>query len=42
MMEHFRDQKKLHKRYALQLIETCKERLKSYKSLVDYEIEEEE
>ena len=42
LMEHFREQKKLHKRYALQLIEICRERLKSYQSLVDYDIGDEE
>lgn len=41
-MEHFREQKKLHKRYALQLIEICRDRLKAYSSLVDYDIGDEE
>jgi serine/threonine-protein phosphatase 5 len=38
LMEYFKDQKKLHKRYALQLIEICKDRVWSYSSLVDYSI----
>lgn len=40
-MSHFKDQKKLHKRYTLQLIEICKEMLKNYSSLVEYHIEDE-
>ncbi len=41
MMEHFKDQKKLHKRYTLQLIERCKDLVSNYKSLVEYGIGDE-
>ncbi len=41
-MEHFKDQKQLHKRYALQLIETCKDILTKYESVVEYPIKEDE
>jgi hypothetical protein len=37
-MESFKDQKTLHKRYALQLMEKCKDILTTYESLVDYPI----
>lgn len=33
-MEHYKDQKSLHKRYTLQLIEKCKEIVEKYHSLV--------
>jgi len=39
-MDYFKDQKKLHKRYFLQLIEICKDILTKYDSLVDYPIKE--
>ncbi len=39
-MDYFKDQKKLHKRYSLQLIEICKDILTKYDSLVDYPIKE--
>lgn len=39
-MEHYKDQKSLHKRYTLQLIEKCKEIVEKYQSLVDYQIED--
>ena len=40
-MEHFKEQKRLHKRYTLQIIEKCKDILfNSYESLVDYTIGE--
>ena len=42
LMEYFKDQKSLHKRYSLQLIEKCKDILSSYESLVDYPVEDEE
>ena len=41
-MEHYKDQKHLHKKYTLQLIEKCKDIVSKYKSLVDYHIEAEE
>lgn len=41
-MEQFREQKTLHKRYALQLMEKCKDILTSYESVVDYPIGDEE
>lgn len=41
-MEHYKDQKSLHKRYTLQLIEKCKNILASYDSLVQYKIDDEE
>ena len=41
-MEHFRDQKKLHKRYALQIIEIATETLSKYKALVEYNVAPEE
>ena len=34
LMEHYKDQKKLHKRFTLQLIEKCKNILMGYDSLV--------
>lgn len=37
-MEHFKDQKKLHKRFALQIIEIATETLSKYDTLVEYEI----
>lgn len=37
-MEYLKDQKKLHKRYVLQLIEIVKNNLEKYKSLVDLKI----
>lgn len=37
-MEHYKEQKHLHKRVTLQLIEKCKEIVSKYKSLVDYQI----
>jgi hypothetical protein len=37
-MEHFKDQKPLHKRYTLQLIEMCKDIVTAYDSLVDYKV----
>ena len=42
LMEHFKDQKNLHKRYTLQLIEKCKNILAGYDSLINYKIEDEE
>ena len=41
-MEHFQNQKKLHKRYALQLIELVTKTLTAYNTLVEYQIEAEE
>ena len=41
-MAHYREQKALHKRFTLQLIEKCKNIVTQYDSLVDYEIEDEE
>lgn len=41
-MEYFKDQKQLHKRYALQIIEQCKDILMKYESLVEYPIKEDE
>ena len=40
-MEHFKDQKNLHKRYTLQLIEQCTNILKDYGPVVDFDIEKE-
>ena len=41
-MEHYKDQKHLHKRFTLQLIEKCRNIVTSYDSLVDVKIEDEE
>jgi serine/threonine-protein phosphatase 5 len=42
-MEYFKDQKRLHKRYTLQIIEKCKDILQNnYASLVDYTIDDNE
>ena len=41
LMEHYKDQKALHKRFTLQLIEKCKNILESYSSLIDYTIADE-
>lgn len=41
-MEYFKDQKTLHKRYALQLMEKCKDILSTYDSLVQYPIKDDE
>lgn len=41
-MEHYKDQKKLHKRYTLQLIEKCKNIVTQYDSIVSYTIPDEE
>jgi serine/threonine-protein phosphatase 5 len=41
-MSHFADQKPLHKRYTLQLIEIGRDIMQSHASLVDYEIEDSE
>lgn len=41
-METYKDQKSLHKRFTLQLIEKCKNILIGYDSLINYEIEDEE
>ena len=41
-MESFKEQKPLHKRFTLQIIEKCKDILVSYESLVDYPIEDDE
>ena len=41
-MEHFKAQKKLHRRYALQLIERVTATLEKYKALVEYSVEPEE
>lgn len=42
LMQHYKDQKGLHKRYTLQLIEMCKEIVRKYDSLVDYKVEDEQ
>lgn len=42
MMEYLKDQKLLHKRYALQIIEKCKDYLTTYDSLVSYKVDENE
>jgi serine/threonine-protein phosphatase 5 len=42
MMENFKDQKPLHKRYTLQIIEKCRDILMSYETLVDYPIKDDE
>lgn len=39
LMEHFKEQKALHKRYTLQIIEKCKDYLTTYDSLVSYKID---
>jgi serine/threonine-protein phosphatase 5 len=41
-MDHFRDQKLLHKKFTLQLIEKCKKIVESYDSLVHYTVEDED
>lgn len=41
-MEYLRDQKSLHKRYVLQILEKAKSILEKYKALVDYKIGDEE
>ena len=41
-MEHFKDQKNLHKRYTLQIIEQCANILKEYPTVVDVTIDKEE
>lgn len=41
-MGRYKEQKSLHKRFTLQLIDKCKDILLSYASLVDYAIPDEE
>lgn len=41
-MENYKDQKPLHKRFTLQLIEKCRNIVAAYDSLVDVKIEDEE
>lgn len=41
-MDQFKNQKRLHKRYTLQIIEKCKDILFNYSSLVDYTIADDE
>lgn len=41
-MDYYKDQKHLHKRYTLQLIEKCKDILTSYSNLVECKVEDEE
>lgn len=41
-MEHYKNQKALHKRYTLQLIEKCKNILLNYQNVVSYKVEDEE
>jgi hypothetical protein len=38
-MEHYRNEKSLHKKYTLQLIDKCKKLMDSYDSLVYYKVE---
>jgi serine/threonine-protein phosphatase 5 len=41
-MEHFKNQKYLHKRFTLQLIEKCKNIIQSYDSLVHHKVPDED
>lgn len=41
-MEHYKDQKHLHKRFTLQLIDKCRNIVAAYDSLVDFKVDDEE